>query len=105
MQTEQFNIRLPTDLVDDLDVVSKLLKINKSEWVKLRLAEKVHEEKNKLLMELSNFYVKGIVNKKEVQSLVGKEIAEEMEFIKKTATESARRGVEYGKKLRRKLKR
>ena len=39
MQTEQFNIRLPVDLVNDLDVVSKLLKINKSEWVKLRLAE------------------------------------------------------------------
>ena len=70
MQSEQFNIRLPVKLIDDLNIVSKLLKVNKSEWIKTKLAQEVFEEKTKLLMELSNLYVKGMVTKKEMQSLV-----------------------------------
>ena len=100
METEQFNIRLPKDLLQDLDIVSSLLKVNKSEWVKTKLAEEVHEEKNKLLMELSTLYAKGIVSKKEVGALVGKEIADEMEFVQKKAKESIKRGIDYGNKLK-----
>jgi len=103
MQTEQLNIRLSTDLVNDLDVVSRLLKVNKSEWIKTKLAEEVQEEKTRLLMELGNLYVKGMVTKKEVVSLVGKEIADRMESTQLTAMKSVKSGKEYGKKLRRKL--
>ena len=102
METEQFNIRMPKELLHDLDIISNLLKVNKSEWIKTKLAEEVHEEKNKLLMELSTLYAKGMINKNKVEQLVGKEIADEMEFIKKKATESVKKGIEYGKKLRKK---
>ena len=102
METEQFNIRMPKDLMQDLDIISKLLKVNKSEWVKTRLAEEVHEEKNKLLMELSTLYAKGMIDKKKVGQLVGKDIADEMEFIKKKAIESAKKGIEIGRELRKK---
>ena len=84
METEQFNIRMPKELLRDLDIISNLLKVNKSEWIKTKLAEEVHEEKNKLLMELSTLYAKGMINKNKVEQLVGKEIADEMEFIKET---------------------
>ncbi len=100
METEQFNIRMPKDLVQDLDIISSLLKVNKSEWVKTKLAEEVHEEKNRLLMELSTLYAKGVISKTKIEQLVGKDIADEMEFIKKKAIESAKKGIEYGKKLR-----
>ena len=100
METEQFNIRLPKDLLQDLDIVSNLLKVNKSEWVKTKLAEEVHEEKSKLLMELSTLYTKGIVSKKEVEALVGKEIADEMGFVQKKAKESVTEGIKYGRKLK-----
>lgn len=103
METEQFNVRLPSDLVYDLNIVSKLLKVNKSEWVKLKLAEDVMEEKNRLLMELSNLYVKGLVSKKEIQSLVGKEIAEQMESIHKTAKKSVKAGIEYGRQIKKEI--
>ena len=102
METEQFNIRMPKDLVQDLDIISKLLKVNKSEWVKTKLAEEVHEEKNKLLMELSTLYANGMISKNKIEHLVGKDIVDEMEFIKKKAIESAKKGVEYGRKLRKK---
>jgi|TARA_B100001971_G_scaffold181176_1_gene177764 metal-responsive CopG/Arc/MetJ family transcriptional regulator len=100
MQTKQVNIRVPTDLLDDLDIVSKLLKVNKSEWIKTKLAEDIHKEKNQLLLELSNLYTKGIISKKEVQNLVGSEIANQMESIHKTAKRSVKAGIEYGKQLK-----
>ena len=98
METEQFNIRMPKDLVQDLDIISKLLKVNKSEWVKTKLAE----EKNKLLMELSTLYANGMISKEKIEKMVGKDIADEMEFIKKKAIESAKKGIEIGRKFRKK---
>ena len=100
MQTEQLNIRVSTDLMGDLDVVSKLLKVNKSEWIKTKLAEEVQEEKTRLLMELSNLYVKGMITKKEVETLVGKGIADRMESTYFTAMKSVRAGKKYGKELK-----
>ena len=104
METEQMNIRLSKDLTDDLEIVSGILKINRSEWVKSKLAEEIHREKNRLLMELSTLYSKGMIAIKSVEELVGKDIANEMEFIKETSIESSKMGAEYGKKIRGKLK-
>lgn len=103
METEQLNLRISQELIQDLDIVSGLLKINRSEWIKLKLAEEAHKEKNRLLMELSTLYAKGMITKKNVEELVGTEIAEEMESIKQTAIESIRMGREYGRKLKQKL--
>ena len=100
MQTEQFNIRMPKELVQDLDIISKLLKVNKSEWVKTKIAEDVNEEKNKLLMELSTLYANGMISKNKIGQLVGKDIADEMESIKIIAEKSVKHGLEYGKKLK-----
>ena len=102
METEQFNIRMPKDLVQDLDIISKLLKVNKSEWVKTKIAEEVHEEKNKLLMELSTLYANGMISKDKIENMVGKDVADEMEFVKKKAIESAKKGIEIGRKIRKK---
>lgn len=100
MQTEQFNIRIPRELIQDLDIISKLLKVNKSEWVKTRLAEEVHEEKNKLLMELGTLYANGMISREKIEKSIGREVADEMEFIKGKATESAKKGTEIGRQIR-----
>lgn len=100
METEQLNIRMPKELLHDLEVISSLLKVNKSEWIKTKLAEEVNEEKNRLLMELSTLYAKGMITKNKIEQLVGKEIADEMESVKIVAEKSAKHGIEYGKKLK-----
>src|SRR3989344_7512338 len=100
METKQFNIRLSQELVRDLDVISNLLKVNKSEWVRTKLAEEVHEEKTRLLMELGTLYSKGMISNSDVERLAGKEIAEEMEFIKNKSIETVSKGAKYGRKLR-----
>ncbi len=104
MLTEQINLRLPTELLSDLQIVSRLLKISKSEWIKTKLAEDVHEEKNRLLLELSSLYASGAITKKEVAELVGAEIADNMESIRRTAIKSAEAGKKYGKELKKQLR-
>jgi len=100
METEQFNIRITKNLMRDLKIVSALLKISKSDWVKIKLAEKINEEKNRLLMELSTLYAKGMIGKRKIEKLVGKDIAEEMKHIKKKSELSIKEGSEYGRKLK-----
>ena len=95
---------MPRELVQDLNTISKLLKVNKSEWVKTKLAEEVHEEKNKLLMELSTLYANGMISKEEVEKMVGGEMADEMEFIQKKAKESLQKGLQYGKNLKTRIR-
>ena len=100
METTQLNLRIPKELVNNLKIIENVLKVNKSEWIKTKIAENVNDEINKLLMEVSTKYAKGLIDKNEVERLVGKNIADEMELLKRSATESARKGRELGKKLR-----
>ena len=105
METEQINFRASKELIHDIDIVTGLLKINRSEWIKTKIAEEASKEKNRLLMDLSTLYAKGMITKKNVEELVGKEIADEMEDIKNRSIESVKLGREYGKRLRGRLKR
>jgi len=70
MHTEQFNIRLPTTLVKDLDILSKILQVNKSEFVKVKIAEIVSKEKSKLISELESLHKKGIITKPELKKIL-----------------------------------
>jgi len=45
--TEQLNIRMPKELIEDIEYISKILKVNKSEWIKIRISEIVYQEKQK----------------------------------------------------------
>ncbi len=92
METEQFNVRLPKDLIEDLELVSSILKVSKSDWVKTKLAEYVFEEKKKLLRELSTMYAEGTITEQEVEKMIGEEMAEEMTFIKEKSIESLEKG-------------
>jgi hypothetical protein len=102
MQTEQLNVRTSKELVHDIDIVSGILKISRSEWIKTKLAEEAQKEKQRLLMELSTLYAKGMITKENLNELVGKDIADEMESVKETTSLSMKMGQKYGKKLRQK---
>ncbi len=63
MRTEQFNIRLSKELAKDIEEVSRILKINKSEFVKVRLAEVIMKEKQTLLKSNNNL---NLINTKKI---------------------------------------
>ena len=68
--TEQLNLRIPKELVEDLDKIAKILRVNKSEWIKIKLGELVYEEKSRLLQKYSELKDKGIINEKELKELI-----------------------------------
>ncbi|MGV8140849.1 MAG: hypothetical protein ACP5NW_00235 [Candidatus Woesearchaeota archaeon] len=68
--TEQLNLRMPKELLADLDKIASILKVNKSEWIKIKLSELVYEEKSRLLQKYSELKDKGMINEKEYKDLV-----------------------------------
>ena len=68
--TEQLNLRIPKELLEDLDKIASILKVNKSEWIKIKLSELVYEEKSRLLQKYSELKDKGIISEKEMQELI-----------------------------------
>ena len=60
--TEQLNLRIPKELIEDLDKIASILKVNKSEWIKIKLSELVYEEKSRLLQKYAELKDKGMLN-------------------------------------------
>lgn len=68
--TEQLNLRIPKELIEDLDKIASILKVNKSEWIKIKLGELVYEEKSRLLQRYAELKDKGMLNDKEYRELI-----------------------------------
>ena len=68
--TEQLNLRIPKELIEDLDKIASILKVNKSEWIKIKLGELVYEEKSRLLQRYAELKDKGMINEKEYKELI-----------------------------------
>jgi hypothetical protein len=68
--TEQLNLRIPTDLINDLEKISQILKVNKSEWIKIKLSELVHSEKSKIIDQYVELNKRGLIDKKEIDELL-----------------------------------
>jgi metal-responsive CopG/Arc/MetJ family transcriptional regulator len=68
--TEQLNLRIPKELIEDLDKIASILKVNKSEWIKIKLGELVYEEKSRLLQRYGELKDKGMINEKEYKELI-----------------------------------
>lgn len=67
--TEQLNLRVPSELLLDLDKIAQVLKVNKSEWIKIKLGEIVYNEKSRLLEQQMNLKEKGYADKKIIELL------------------------------------
>jgi len=67
--TEQLNLRIPSELLADLDTISQILKVNKSEWIKIKLGELVYNEKSRLIGQQIQLKDKGLLDKKILEKL------------------------------------
>ena len=59
-ETTQLNVRLSESLLKDIDIVSKMLNISKTDWIRLTLARGAFEEKTRLLQEMKMREVKRV---------------------------------------------
>ena len=67
--TEQLNLRMSKEFLEDVDAISKILRVNKSEWIKIKLGEIVYTEKSRLLGKMIDLKNKDIVDKKAINKL------------------------------------
>lgn len=69
MKTAQFNIRLPKGLLDDLDLISGILHINKTEWIKTRIGELIYQERKALLNDMQSLADKKLITRAQIKKL------------------------------------
>lgn len=69
MDTEQFNIRLPKGLLNDLNLISQILHVNKAEYIKTKLGELIYEERKRLLKDMNNLADKELISKSQIKKL------------------------------------
>lgn len=54
MASIQINIRISQSLSDELDEVCGALHIEKSDWIRINMAQKIFEERAKMLQEIKD---------------------------------------------------
>jgi hypothetical protein len=74
-ETMQINMRLPKQMVYDIEYIAQNLKINRNDWIKVKLAELIsHEiaiEKNWIMQKIERDYVNGKINDKQFRQSMG----------------------------------
>jgi hypothetical protein len=69
--TTQVNIRLNKTLLSDLDLISRILGVSRSEWIKVKFAETVLNEKEKLLSKVDDSFMAERIDEHKYKELTG----------------------------------
>jgi hypothetical protein len=85
-ETIQVNLRLPKELVEDLEFVAKQFKVKKSEWLKVKIAELVsrelRDEKWRLHHYADEKYIRGVISDSEYEQRKGKKPSNELKSLR-----------------------
>ena len=78
----QFNIRLPKDLVKDMEYIAKNLKISRNDWLKVKLAElisrEIESEKFDIYEQAEDKFVRGVITEQDFMQRKGIKPTKEM---------------------------
>ena len=64
-------MRISEKLISDIDFISKLLGVTRSEWVKVKFAEFVREQKHELMEDLEHDFIYGRIKEADFKKLTG----------------------------------
>ncbi len=98
METEQFNFRISKSLVYDLEFIAKVLKVSKTEWVKIKLAEIIAKEKEDLLGKIEKSYINERIDERRFKELTGVNVPKQLEIRRTNELDRKKRDIEIGKK-------
>ncbi len=79
--TTQINIRLDEHLLEEIDALSRMLHIPRSEWLRMKLAEAVKDSILKYREALALEYTMGHISFEELRAALGRD-AEDVKMIK-----------------------
>jgi len=71
-ETVQVNFRWPKELVRDLEFVAKNLKVQKGDWVRMKLSKALSEERHNLENHIIRRFTRGYISEEEYFEKMGK---------------------------------
>jgi|GEM_PF-2004050 hypothetical protein len=87
--TVQMNMRLSEKLISDIDFVAQILGVTRSEWLKVKFAEFVKEQKEILLEELEMKFVREQITETEFKKKAGYAPTKAMMYAQKQIKQAA----------------
>ena len=100
METEQLNLKLQKSLYDEIEIVSKVLHIQKNEWARNILAHEVKKELEEHRHFLVREYLKGTITKKELISVLGAHEVKDIDRIAETGKRSFDDAIRLAKEMK-----
>lgn len=80
MISTQVNVRLDEILLKEIDTLTKVLHISRTEWLRVKIARAVKEDTLNLKEAIAMEYAKGRITDEELKELIGAD-AEDVKFI------------------------
>ena len=78
--TSQVNVRLDENLLGEIDAISKVLHISRTEWLRSKIARAVKEDTLNLMEAIALEYAKGHLTDDELRELLGSD-ADDVRFV------------------------
>ncbi len=95
----QVNVRLDEDLLNEIDAITKVLHMSRSEWIRMKIALAIHHDTLNMTEAIALEYAKGRISEEELKELLGTD-SEDIIFIvkhlkrgKKEIDEMVRKGI------------
>ena len=80
--TTQVNLRLPKQLLEKIEFITDSLKVNRNDWIKVKLAEMINNglewEMFRMVEYAEDKYIRGVIDDKEFKKRKGFEPTKEM---------------------------
>jgi hypothetical protein len=76
----QVNVRLDEHLLDEIDTITKVLHISRTEWLRTKIARAAKEDTLNLMEAIVLEYARGHISDEELDNILGSD-AEEIRFI------------------------
>lgn len=78
----QVNVRLDETLLEEIDTLTKVLHVSRTEWLRMKIALAVKNDTLNLSEAIAVEYAKGRISDEELKNLLGAD-AEDVKFIVK----------------------
>ena len=78
----QVNIRLDDDLLSEIDSISKVLHVSRTEWLRMKIALAAKDDALKLSESIALEYAKGRISERELRDLLGTDADEVIYVVK-----------------------
>ncbi len=105
--TIQVNIRMPRALINDIDFICDMLRIERSDWLRIKIAEMVATEiltkKTEVTRTVSKRFLTGAITEETFEEIVGFKPPKELLEKKRKYEELTKQSTEQTKKYLREL--